>query len=74
MSAREYIDMEMMRSSGVKSRYDELFGTPERTARTLAGICESCKYGDCVTCGVPEWTDYTHDYDSLLEWLRVDAE
>ena len=32
MSAREYIDMEMMRSSGVKSRYDELFGTPERGA------------------------------------------
>lgn len=59
---------------GRKSRYSELFGTPERAARTLAGICENCKYGDCVTCGVPEWADYSHDYDALLEWLRGDAE
>ena len=56
------------------NRYFELFGTPERAARTLAGICESCKYGDCVTCGVPEWASYLHDYDALLEWLRGDAE
>ena len=55
------------------SRYFELFGMPERAARTLAGICEICEYGDCVTCGVPEWMDYSHDYDALLEWLRGDA-
>lgn len=58
---------------GRKSRWFELFGTAEKAARTLAGICESCRYGDCVTCGVPEWADYSHDYDSLLEWLRGDA-
>ena len=59
--------------SNGKSRYSELFGTPERAAWTLAGICERCEYGDCVTCGVPECVDYSHDYDALLEWLRGDA-
>lgn len=56
-----------------ESNYEKLFGTPERAARTLAGICESCKYGDCATCGVPDWADYSHDYDALLEWLSGDA-
>lgn len=60
--------------SNRESRWFKLFGTPELAARTLAGICENCKYGDCVTCGVPEWADYSHDYDALLEWLRGDAE
>jgi hypothetical protein len=61
--------------AGGESRWHELFGTPERAARTLAGICESCKCGDCATCGVPEWSDYSHDdYDALLGWLRGDAE
>lgn len=59
--------------AGEGTRWHELFGTPERAARTLVGICESCRYGDCVTCGVPEWADYSHDYDALLEWLRSDA-
>ena len=54
--------------------YAELFGTPEKAARTLEGICKSCEYGDCTTCGVPEWAYYSHDYDALLEWLRGDAE
>lgn len=58
----------------VGTRWHDLFGTPERAARTLAGICEICKYGDCATCGVPEWADYSHDYDTLLEWLREEGE
>ena len=57
-----------------KSRWFELFGTPESAARTMAGICESCKFGDCCTCGVPEWADYSHDYDALLEWLRGESD
>lgn len=60
--------------SGKESNYQKLFGTPEKTARTLASICESCMYGDCATCGVPKWADYSKDYDALLEWLRSDAE
>lgn len=68
----EWVDF--IRMPDDRSRWFELFGTPERAARTLAGICESCKYGDCVTCGVPEWASYLHDYDALLEWLRGESE
>lgn len=35
------IDSEMMRSGGVKSRYEKLFGTPERAAETLETVAES---------------------------------
>ena len=56
-----------------ESRYDRLFGTPERAARTLRKFCTDCVCGDCATCGVPEWANYTRDYDALLEWLRGDA-
>lgn len=55
------------------TRWNDLFGTPERAARTLRGFCEQCRCGDCATCGVPEWADYSHGYDALLEWLRGDA-
>lgn len=55
------------------SRYSELFGTPERAARTLHSFCKDCFCGDCSTCGLPDWADYRHDYDALLEWLRGDA-
>lgn len=61
------------KSVDTQSRWHELFSTPERATRTLAGICESCKFGDCFTCGVPEWANYSHGYDALLEWLRSEA-
>ena len=53
-----------------KSRYSELFGTPERAARTLAGI--SCN-GDCYSCSL-YGAHCTCDGASQLEWLRGDAE
>lgn len=43
------------------TRYHELFGTPERAARTLHELCGGC-------CGLPE--RIRGDYDALLEWLR----
>ena len=46
-----------------ESHYSELFGTPERAARTLVGISERLNFD-----GVGG------DYDALLEWLRGDAE
>lgn len=62
------IDSEMMRSGGVKSRYEKLFGTPERAAQTLASInadgCEDCALLD-ATC-----SRYANVW---LEWLRGDA-
>ena len=50
------------------TRWHELFGTPERAARTLADnwekFCNECP-ADCEN----------HDcVDALLEWLRGDAE
>ena len=57
-----------------QSRWHELFGTPSRTARTLSRFCADCFCGDCAACGVPEWADYTRDYDALLEWLRNEDE
>ena len=59
------------------TRYSELFGTPERAARTLMGfgplscfrcalydLCSEVLGEDCLLC----------DYDKLLERLRGDAE
>ena len=59
---------------GGETRYEQLFGTPERAARTLYRFCAYCFCGDCATCGVPYWADYTRDYDALLEWLRGEGE
>ena len=63
-----------------KSRWHELFGTPERAARTLIAVrgeCESggpcypnCPFGDAPAC--PSSIE-PRDYDALLEWLKGDA-
>lgn len=47
------------------TRWHELFGTPERVARTLHELCGGC-------CGLPE--QVRGDYDALLEWLRGENE
>jgi hypothetical protein len=60
------------------SRWFELFGTPERAARTLARMCA---IGDGSCAGCPMYkanvehckSDYTH-LKSIVEWLRGDAE
>lgn len=57
-----------------KSRWYDIFGTPERAARTMRGFCEQCRCGDCATCGVPEWADYSRDYDEVLEWLNQEVD
>ena len=60
------------------TRWHELFGTPERAARTLARMCA---IGDGSCAGCPMYkanlehckSDYTH-LKSIVEWLRGDAE
>ena len=59
-----------------KSRWHELFGTPERMAETLMDMCQSM--GDCGHCSLYlsglafcDNGDYEGD---VLEWLRGDAE
>ena len=53
-----------------KSRWAELFGTPERAARTLASIVTA---DGCEDCALLDATCSRHE-DVWLEWLRGDAE
>lgn len=58
-----------------KSRWFELFGTPERAARTLYESTSECRC--CVIrddCGYDLDKCVMYDRDKLLEWLRGDAE
>ena len=58
-----------------KSRWHELFGTPERAALTLAhntpSACDECVLIDMCDIGMP--TCILRDCDALLKWLRGDA-
>ena len=58
-----------------KSRWYEMFGTPEHAARTLEMMCDmspECSF--CPLGGRAESICGEGDYDALLEWLRGDAE
>lgn len=65
---------------GGESNYEKLFGTPERTARTLyydkQPICAGCALLDECDKMPDEERDtcLLVGYDDLLEWLRGDAE
>lgn len=52
------------------TRWHELFGTPERAARTLAGI--ACDDGGCEGCTL-YGANCSYDAVAQLEWLRGDA-
>lgn len=56
--------------SASESRWHELFGTPERAARTLAGI--ACDDGGCEGCPLYD-ANCSYDSDTMLKWLRGDA-
>lgn len=59
---------------GGETRFEKLFGTPERAARTLL---ESTS--ECHCCVIRDECDYDldacvmYDRDALLEWLKGDA-
>ena len=61
---------------GGETRFEKLFGTPERAARTLSKTFIACEREDahCDACPLfnPITDDcyYTRDYDVLLEWLK----
>ena len=55
---------------GKQSNYKRLFGTPERAARTLAGI--TCDDGGCEGCTL-YGAECSYDSDVLLGWLVGDA-
>ena len=70
----EFEQMNAMVDNVSKSRWAELFGTPERAART---ICQQLKHFNiciCDGCPVkPPNKECDSEYDALLEWLRGDA-
>lgn len=52
------------------TRYNELFGTPERAAQLIA---DNCKYLDyCGRCLIRA-ANCDGEYSTVLEWLRGDA-
>ena len=58
-----------------KSRWAELFGTPERAARTLFESTSECRC--CVIrseCGYDLDKCVMYDHDALLEWLRGESD
>ena len=71
--------LQELQGVGGESRYTALFGTPERTARTLFEI--KCGEKSCNGCPIAEpcaECDVMHDNGeslraALLEWLRGDV-
>lgn len=53
------------------TRWYELFGTPERAAKTISDACGESEY--CGGCPAVEMYCHNGNYDALLEWLRDDA-
>lgn len=53
------------------TRWHELFGTPERAARTLRDYCFNT--ASCAECGIGCKSKCFEDYDALLEWLRGES-
>ena len=56
-----------------KSRWFQLFGTPERAARTLEDGKTLCGWCDTQRCAKRGGECSLFDYDALLEWLRGDV-
>lgn len=55
-----------------QSRWQKLFGTPERAARVIVAL-NNCRVTDCIDCwarGACRYYGCGDDYDALLEWLR----
>ena len=60
---------------GNHTRWHELFGTPERAARTIANACSyDGSFERCGGCPASEIKCDCGGYDALLEWLRGESE
>lgn len=69
------IDDWMAVKDGRKSRWHQLFGTPERAARVIVSLnnCRVVCCEDCAARGACKYDGCGDDYDALVEWLRGDA-
>lgn len=68
---KDAIDDWMAVKDGRKLRWHKLFGTPERAARTIAGL--TCDGGGCEGCTL-YGANCSYDADALLEWLREEGD
>lgn len=68
----EWVDF--IRKPDDKSRWFQLFGTPERAARTLSEAKGLCNWCDVESCAGDGGECRIYAYDALLEWMRGDAE
>ena len=70
-AAADTIEVQRDKLQGViGTRYCELFGTPERAARTLEKGKTLCAWCDKQTCSTSGGECRIFDYDALLEWLK----
>ena len=57
-----------------QSRWHELFGTPERAARTLENGSPLCDWCDTNACEKRGGECSLFDYDALLAWLKQEVD
>lgn len=59
---------------GGETRYEQLFGTPERAARTFTKVCEECRATfRCRECPLYPIVGDNARESEFLEWLEGDA-
>lgn len=63
--------IQLLESYEGATRYHELFGTPEKAARTLESYCFNTP--SCTDCSIGCKGRSFQDYDNIIEWLRGDA-
>lgn len=71
----EFEQMNAMLDNADKSRWFELFGTPEKAAWTVLQLLDCCNT-HCEYCGVRTLCDASQvvdGKDGMVEWLRGDA-
>ena len=73
--AEDYARENMMLKANNGSRWFELFGTPERAARTLAKACGECSEKfPCSECPLSPIVGSNVYESEILEWLRGESE
>ena len=68
-----YVRQDATLGADDNSRWFELFGTPERAAKTLAAFCDKCKRDYCNGCKFGAFVEFNMFEEDMLEWLRGKA-
>ena len=71
---RVEIDGTVFVNAGNNNRWYELFGTPEKAARTLENGTPMCDWCDTNACEKKGGECSLFNYDALLDWLMGESE